>query len=73
MEEKILNQFIKLNEVVKLTGLSKASVYRLAKDSNFPKPIKLTPYGRSSAWILDEINQWMEECIDASRNQKEMH
>jgi prophage regulatory protein len=53
--EKIL----KISEIVSITGLSRASVYRLAADSksNFPKPIKLSV--RASGWKLSALTQWL--------------
>lgn len=65
-----MSQLIKLPDVIKLTGLSSSSVYRLASNGEFPKPIKLTAGGRSSAWIAEEVNQWVEERILASRTEE---
>ena len=63
-----MSQLIKLKEVIKLTGLSTSSVYRLAASGQFPAPLKLSPGGRSSAWVLAEVQQWIDERIAASRN-----
>lgn len=65
-----MSQLIKLPDVINLTGLSSSSVYRLASNGEFPKPIKLTAGGRSSAWIAEEVNQWVEERIQASRTEE---
>lgn len=62
-----MSQLIKLPDVIKLTGLSSSSVYRLASNGEFPKPIKLTAGGRSSAWVIEEVNQWVDKRIHASR------
>lgn len=62
-----MSQLIKLPDVIKLTGLSSSSIYRLASNGEFPKPIKLTAGGRSSAWVVDEVNKWVDERIQASR------
>lgn len=62
-----MSQLIKINEVKRLTGLSNSSVYRLAATGEFPKPIKLTAGGRSSAWVADEVSQWVQDRIQASR------
>lgn len=61
-------QLIKLPDVIELTGLSSSSVYRLSASGSFPSPIKLTPGGRSSAWVADEVNQWVADRIAASRS-----
>lgn len=62
----MVQQFIKLAEVKKITGLSGSSIYRLASESKFPKPIKLSV--RSSGFLLSEVEQWVSERIKASRD-----
>ena len=49
---------IKLKKVIELTSLSSATIYRLVKNGKFPKQLKLAE--RSSGWLLDEINDWLE-------------
>ena len=51
-------QVIKLKTVIQLTSLSSATIYRLVKNGKFPKQLKLA--GRSSGWLLEEINDWLE-------------
>lgn len=56
-------ELLVLSEVMKITTLSRASIYRemqSARDGNgvFPPPIKI---GRRSAWVREEIHQWIEE------------
>lgn len=58
-------QIIKLSDVNRITGLSNSSIYRLASQNKFPKPIKLSK--RSSGWLKSEIDQWLEKRIEASR------
>jgi len=52
----------KLPQVKRLTPLSTSTIYRLMKKGDFPKQIKLSE--RSSGWILEEIEQWIEEKIN---------
>ncbi len=52
---------IKLSDVVRRTGLSKASVYRLAKAGRFPRPIKLSE--RSSGFIESEVDGWLADRV----------
>jgi len=54
-----MSHIIKINELVELCGLSASSIYRLAKENQFPKQIKLSE--RSSGWLSDEIHQWLDE------------
>jgi prophage regulatory protein len=49
--------FRRLPTVVKQTGLSAASIYRLAKAGKFPSPIKIAP--RASAWIGAEVDGYI--------------
>jgi len=57
------NQIIKLPDVVKLSSLSSASIYRLIKKGEFPKQIKLSE--RSSGWLLSEVEQWLDDKVNA--------
>jgi prophage regulatory protein len=59
-------KLLKLDDVIELSGLSRSSVYSLAQQGKFPKPLKLSK--RSSAWVEDELKEWIAERIKA-RNQ----
>ena len=56
----------KLYQVKGLVPLSTSSMYRLISKGEFPKQIKLGD--RSSGWILEEVEQWLEDRIN---NRKE--
>jgi prophage regulatory protein len=49
---------LSIADVVKLTSLSKATIYRLVKAGEFPKPVTISP-GRK-AWRSDEIASWIQ-------------
>ncbi len=51
-------KLIKLKDVIAMTSLSKASVYRQMNTGTFPLPIRIGP--RSVSWILSEIEEWIE-------------
>ncbi|RUO78934.1 transcriptional regulator [Idiomarina tyrosinivorans] len=51
-------QLIKLQDVSKLTTLSRSSIYRLIKDGMFPAPVNLGY--RSVAWVEREVIDWVE-------------
>ena len=57
-----MNTIIKLSKVKNKVPLSTASIYRLIKQGEFPKQIKLGE--RSSGWILEEVEQWLENRIN---------
>ncbi|KAA1181332.1 helix-turn-helix transcriptional regulator [Photorhabdus heterorhabditis] len=56
---------IRLPEVQRRTGYSKAWIYRLIKEDKFPKQVKIGP--RSVAFIESEIDGWVDQCIAESR------
>ncbi|GAA5187696.1 AlpA family phage regulatory protein [Acinetobacter kookii] len=65
-----MNQIINLKEIMRITGLSRATIYNIANekhkqyDPTFPKQINLT-VGRVG-WSAWEISQWIESKL-ASR------
>lgn len=59
-------QILKLTEVKLITALSGSTIYRLISQGIFPKQIKLSE--RSSGWLQSEVDQWLQDRIDASRN-----
>lgn len=58
--------FIRLPEVLKRTGISRATVYRLINKKAFPLPVKISE--KSIAFVESEINDWIENLINSSRN-----
>ncbi|HFP0732893.1 TPA: helix-turn-helix transcriptional regulator [Escherichia coli] len=60
------NSFIRLSEVMRRTGYSRAWIYRLINQGRFPKPVKIG--SRSVAFIESEVDEWINQRIDASRN-----
>ncbi|AIA49958.1 Predicted transcriptional regulator [Serratia marcescens] len=58
------DQFVDMAFITRLTGLTDKWFYKLIKDGDFPKPIKL---GRSSRWLQSEVNIWLQCRIDKSR------
>ena len=68
MEDK---QIIKLPQVKELTTSSSATIYRLISKGEFPKQIKLAE--RSSGWLRNEIDSWLESKIqDREELQEEL-
>ena len=58
---------IRLPEVQRRTGYSKAWIYRLMAEQRFPSSIKIG--SRAIAFIESEIDEWISERIESSRNQ----
>ncbi len=61
-------KFIRLPQVMALTGLSRSSIYLAVAEGRFPKQIALG--ARSVAWASNEIDEWMENCVANSRGGK---
>ena len=57
MESPIINQ----RDVLKLTTLSRSKMYDLAKNGQFPKPLKLV--GNRVVWRTAEVMDWIENTI----------
>lgn len=58
---------IRLPEVQRRTGYSKAWIYRLMAEQRFPSSIKIG--SRAIAFIESEIDEWISERIESSRSQ----
>ncbi|HHU0326850.1 TPA: helix-turn-helix transcriptional regulator [Klebsiella aerogenes] len=54
------DQLVDMRFITKLTGLTDKWFYKLIKDGQFPKPIKL---GRSSRWKKSEVELWLQQRI----------
>lgn len=58
------DKFVDMAFITQLTGLTDKWFYKLIKDGEFPKPIKL---GRSSRWLQSELETWLQLRIAQSR------
>ena len=56
---------LRLQQVMGRTGLGRSSIYAMASKGEFPKPIKIGL--RSSAWLENEIRDWVRDKILESR------
>ncbi|HCA7669615.1 TPA: AlpA family transcriptional regulator [Enterobacter hormaechei] len=58
------DQLVDMRFITKLTGLTDKWFYKMIKDGDFPKPVKL---GRSSRWLKSEVENWLQKRINQSR------
>ena len=56
---------LRLSAVMDRTGLSRSTIYLRIKQGLFPKPISLG--GRCVGWVESEINDWLDQQIELSR------
>jgi len=61
LEERI--KIIKLPKVMEITTLSRASIYRLIADGDFPKQVKLST--RACAWVEQDVLNWLNDRINS--------
>ncbi|WP_047686062.1 MULTISPECIES: AlpA family transcriptional regulator [Xenorhabdus] len=62
---KIKESLIRLPEVQRRTGYSKAWIYRLIGEDKFPKQVKIST--RSVAFLESEVDGWIAQRISESR------
>ena len=52
---------MRTSEVVKLTGLSKTTIWRRVRSGDFPMPVRLESLAtRSVGWREGEIERWID-------------
>lgn len=51
------DRIIRLPEVLEKVGLKKSAVYKLIKDGDFPKQVKLGKH--ASGWIEADVQAWI--------------
>jgi prophage regulatory protein len=61
------HSLIRLSEVQRRTGYSKAWIYRLLRESRFPKSVKIG--ARAIAFVESEVDDWINQRIAESRGE----
>jgi prophage regulatory protein len=54
----VIDPLLKLAAVVKATGLSRSTIYRMMNERRFPRPVQLGP--NSVRWRESHISKWIE-------------
>ena len=60
------NRFLRLPVVESRTGYSGTTIWRKVKTGDFPKPVSIGP--NATAWIEQEVDDWIQSRINATRN-----
>lgn len=53
------HQMYRIQEVTKITGLSRSTIYAYIAAGNFPKPLRLGV--RAVGWSSDAVFQWLAQ------------
>ena len=61
----MVTTILRLPAVKVRTGLSRSTIYLRVSEGTFPKPVSLG--GRAVGWVESEVQQWLEQRIEASR------
>ena len=59
--------FIRYNDLVNLGIVNnRMTLARMITSGSFPKPVKIHGHGqrRMNAWLLDEVDEWVERCME---------
>jgi prophage regulatory protein len=65
-DQKIKEKILRLENVIVRTGHTRSTIYRDMNNNNFPKPISIGI--RCVGWIESEIDSWVANQIQRSRN-----
>jgi prophage regulatory protein len=57
-------RFIRLKEVIKISGLGETKIYELQAQGRFPMRVQITAH--SVGWIEEEVQAWLTARINAS-------
>jgi prophage regulatory protein len=57
-------RFIRLKEVIQISGLGKTKIYELQAQGRFPMRVQITTH--SVGWIEEEVQAWLTARINAS-------
>ncbi len=60
-------QILRIKQVIELTGLARATVYKYIHEREFPLPVSLV--GASVGWLRAEIEYWLACCAEESSDE----
>lgn len=60
--------FLTIKQVLEITQVSRATLYRWIKAGDFPAQYSLTASGRSVRWKALEVQEWIDECVRKGGN-----
>ncbi len=63
----VRKQFLRIQELKQVIGLSKSTIYSKIELGEFPKQIKLS--NRAVGWCSDEVQAWIDELKNSPRDE----
>lgn len=61
------DRFIRIREVMRVTGLARSTIFLLSSTGRFPKQISLGC--AASGWLESEVAEWCDAQVQASRGE----
>lgn len=58
------DQFMRIDQVISVTGLGRNTIYRRMREGTFPRQVRLGP--NSVAWLQSTISKWMSSVVDGN-------
>lgn len=58
------DRFMRIDEVVSVTGLGRNTIYKRMRAGTFPRQVRLGP--NSVAWLQSDISDWMTSVVSSS-------
>ncbi len=58
------DRFMRINEVIAVTGLGRNTIYTRMREGTFPRQVRLGPH--SVAWLQSTISEWMSSIVDST-------
>ena len=59
------DRFLRIREVLRVTGLSRATLYVMVSEGQFPAPVRLR--ARAVGWRASQIQEWMDSRPEATQ------
>ena len=53
-------QYLKIEQVVELTGLSQQTIYRRSRLKTFPSPVKVEGQKGGKQWVKTDVTKWVK-------------
>ena len=66
------SRLLRIKEVAQWIGVSQSAIYKWSAEGRFPAPIKLGGDDQkrvAARWLEEDIQQWIQEKIDASHSE----